>query len=103
MLKDYRSHPYQLQYQEKSFFTSLLGNEDGFWSSSGYANAVVAWPDIFNKAGGKSLIFSFPSFQRMALTSGSKAYCMIGSDRQWMATTVGELCLELPKWQFPFR
>lgn len=58
MLRDYRTHPNQLQYKNKSFFTSWLGNDDSFWGQ----DSVAAWNDIFSQAGGKSLYYFLPFF-----------------------------------------
>ncbi|KAL2643978.1 hypothetical protein R1flu_011565 [Riccia fluitans] len=62
MMTSYRTHPNQLMYNGKSFFTSWLGNDDSYWSFYGYSNSVAAWQDIFNQAGGKSLYFFIPFF-----------------------------------------
>lgn len=58
MLVDYRAHPNQLQYKNKAFFTSWLGNDDSFWGQ----DSVAAWDDIFSQAGGKSLYYFLPFF-----------------------------------------
>ncbi|KAG6556821.1 hypothetical protein Mapa_001768 [Marchantia paleacea] len=62
MLSDYRTHPNQLYYKNKAFFTSWLGDSDGYWSFYGFANSKAAWDDIFSTAGGKSLYFFIPFF-----------------------------------------
>jgi glucan endo-1,3-alpha-glucosidase len=76
----YRTHPNQLQYNGKSFFTSWLGDDDGYWSDYSYANAVKAWNDIFSKAGGKDLYFFMPFFPTDGSYYGVKGiYDLFGS------------------------
>lgn len=68
MMTNYKSHPNQLTFHEKQFFTAWLGNEDSWWADYGYSSALTGWKDVFTKASnGMNSHFFVPFFS----TNGS--------------------------------
>eukprot|EP01018_Ginkgo_biloba_P039941 Gb_40414 [translate_table: standard] len=68
MLTRYATHPNQLKYNGKQFFSAWLGSDDSWWKEYGYSTALAGWQDVFQKAGGKNNYFFVPFFP----TDGSK-------------------------------
>jgi len=63
MMTKYKSHPNQLTFQGKQFFSAWLGSDDSWWQSyTSYSSALSGWQDVFTQAGGKANYFFVPFF-----------------------------------------
>lgn len=62
MMTKYKSHPNQLTFRGKQFFTAWLGSQDDWWAEYSYSSALSGWQGVFNQAGGKANYFFVPFF-----------------------------------------
>lgn len=96
MMKRYKSHPNQLTFRGKQFFTSWLGSDDSWWKSyTTYSTALAGWQGVFTQAGGKENYFFVPFFP----TDGSY-YGVLGMIDQFNDTIDGLMPWDTSAWPY---
>jgi len=96
MMTRYKSHPNQLTFQGKQFFTAWLGNDDSWWKSyTSYSSALSGWQGVFTQAGGKENYFFVPFFP----TDGSY-YGVLGMIDQFNDTIDGLMAWDTSAWPY---
>jgi glucan endo-1,3-alpha-glucosidase len=95
MMTRYKSHPNQLRFSGKQFFTAWLGSDDSWWADYGYSSALKGWKDVFIKAGNRMNYFFVPFFP----TDGSY-YGVLGTIDKFNDTIDGLMAWDTSAWPY---